>query len=153
MTEIDLPVTVDRSAVSNLVVAEDGSAQLSGVFYTGSGTEADRVTAYAGGLPGPSMVIRDAARSNSDVRDAAQLGRIAAADLKAHQYPVEQWSFTVNCGPLGVPRSAIRLGTVMNLAVYGDEWVTDDIYRFRVVSFTPTVGSDSVTVEAQKING
>lgn len=149
MTDVDLPVTVEKSAVLGLVVTEDGSKQLSGVFYSGSGTEADQVVAYAGGLPGPSMVIRDASRTASDIRDPVKLAAIATADLKAHRYPIEQWSFTVDTGPDGVARSSIRLGSILRLAVYGHVWIADGIYEMRVIGFTPTVGKQSIAVEVQ----
>lgn len=145
-----LSVTAAGSPVTDLQVELDGSKQLTGVLYGGNGTEADTVTAWAGGGPF-TIPIRDAYRSAKDVKSVAQLTRIAVADLAEHRDPVEQWSFNVRLGgPVNIGH--VRPGRLLDLSVYGDSWIPDGTYRHRVISVSGDL-KETVQLEVQSYGG
>lgn len=142
----DLPVTAEESDVVDLKVKLDGTKQLTGVIMGGNGSEADKLLAAVGSTPGPDILIRDVYRSN-DVTDPTALARIAAAELAADRYPIEQWSFGVNLAGATSPLDLLP-GSVLQMDTYGDPWITDGPHPQRVVSLKVDM-STTATPEVQ----
>jgi len=141
----DLPVTAEDSRVTDLTVTEDGSKQLTGVIYAGTGQGVDTKTNYAGHGP-YTIPIRDAYRSAKDIKNVTQLGRIATADLDGHFSPLVQWSFGVQLD--GVPVAALKPGRVLRMDVRSDDWIPAGLYTHRVVGVSGDL-TDNVKVEVQ----
>lgn len=146
----DLTVTAPGSRVVGLTVTEDGSKQLTGVIYAGNGMDADKVTAYAGSGP-YDIPIRDAYRSMIDVRDPAQLGRIAAAELARYRNPLVQWSFSVQLDDT-VRAEHVKPGRLLRMDVRRDDWIPDGVYTQRVIGASGGTGN-RVSVEVQAYGG
>lgn len=145
---VTLPVSVKKSRVKSFKVVEDGSALLTGVFVVGNGTEADMSTGWAGTGGMSGMPIRDASISAKDVRDAAALNRIAAAEIAARVSPIVQRSFSVQVDDTFTPEF-VSPGRLLDMDVRGDAWVGDGMERYRVVSVRGDYGSLTVTPEVQ----
>lgn len=146
----ELKLGKDKSAAIKVVVDEDGGSQLSGVYYSGNGSEADRVWASASDMVGPSMAVRDARRSATDERNKTRLGYIAATDLRMHRSPIEQWSLTVSASQvhrdLMYPRGTVRV------EVIGDVWLEDEQVDFMIVAASTDIASEHVDLEVQKVD-
>lgn len=147
---IDLPVTAPQTRVLGLEVTEDASKQLTGVIYGGNGTDVKQLTAWAGHGP-YTIPIRDAYRSQKDIKSVAQLQRIADADLADHFDPVVQWSFGVR---LAAPVTAahVKPGRLLRMDVQGDEWIPDGLTTQRVIGVSGDL-TDTVKVEVQAYGG
>lgn len=144
----DLPVTAPETAVVGLQVTEDGSSQLTGVIYAGNGTDADQITAPSlhGARP-ITIPIRDEYRSAKDIKDVAQLQRIADADLNAHYDPIVQWSFGVRLDD-DVTAAVVKPGRLLRMDVQGDEWIPDGVVTQRVIGVSGDL-TQTVKVEVQ----
>lgn len=144
---LHLPVTVPESRVVGLQVTEDGSAQLTGAFAIGEGTEADTVTGFAYAMAGEDSPVRDAAVQMKQVKSVAALSRIALAELTERRNTIKQWSFKLSMD--GLPADAAAPGALLDLDVRGDEWIPDGIYRQRVVACSGVFGSFQESPEVQ----
>lgn len=142
----EIPVTPEGSPIGDLSVTIDGSQQLTGVIYAGTGSEAD--TKVAGAGHGPyNIPVRDAFRSAKDVKSTAQLQRIADADLAEHFDYIVQRSYTVR---LGDPVFAAHLkpGNFIRMDIQGDEWLADLRTTQRILSVSGGL-DETVRVESQ----
>lgn len=143
----DLPVSAEGSHVENLEADEDGSKQLTGVLYAGNGTDADTVTAWAGGGQF-TIPIRDAYRSAKGVKSIAQLQRMADADLAEHKDPIEQWSFDVRVDE-PVRASHVKPGRLLRMDVRDDPWLPDGVTTQRVIGVSGDLASQTYQLEVQ----
>lgn len=117
-------VTADDTPVTELEVTRNGSKQLSGCFYTGKGSEADKPFGEAGFIGGPTIPVRDAQRSAIDVGDVDKLNQMALFDLQQNRSPKTEWSFDlVADGSWDV--SQLRPGARIKLWTYGDAFIQD----------------------------
>lgn len=117
-------VTADDSPVVDLEVDLNGSQQLSGCFYMGKGAEADMRFGEAGFIGGPSIPVRDAARSAKDVSDVAKLNQMALTDLQANRSPKVEWSFSLVIDE-SWDATQIKPGARLKLWTYGDPFIED----------------------------
>lgn len=146
-----LPVSAPDSRVENLEVTVDGSKQLTGVLYAGNGTDADTLTAWAGGGPF-TIPIRDAYRSAKDVKNQAQLQRMADADLAEHTNPIEQWSFDVKVGS-PILAQHMKPGRLLSMDVRDDPWLPDGVTVQRVIGVSGDLESQTYQLEVQSYGG
>lgn len=147
----DLPVSATDSRVTDLDADEDGSKQLTGVLYAGNGTDADTVTAWAGGGPF-TIPIRDAYRSAKGVKSLAQLQRMADADLAEHKDPIEQWSIDVRVDA-PIRAAHVKPGRLLRMDVRDDPWLSDGVKTQRVVSVSGDLVSQTYQLEVQEHGG
>lgn len=137
-TQLEFPVTVEKSAVSDLTVRTDGTRQLSGCFYMGKGTEADMRFGEAGFVAGPTIPVRDAARSAKDVADTNHLNDMAMTDLVMHRSPIVQWDFSLvaeqdKAGNELLDVAAVQPGARIQLECYGDPFLADGSTNYLVI--------------------
>jgi len=149
--QFEFPLTVDHPIVSNLTVRTDGAKQLSGCFYMGKGTEADMRFGEAGFVSGPTIPVRDAARSAKDVSDGDRLNSMAMTDLVEHRSPIVQWDFSLvatqdDSGNELLDIAALQPGARIRLENYGDPFLADGATNHLVLGLS---GDMSRTVEPE----
>ena len=142
---LDLPVSVPKSHVANLVVVEDGSEQLTGAFAIGEGNEADTKTAFAWAMAGEFSPVRDAAIQKKQTKDVATLSRVATAELTDRRNTIKEWSFDVVTE--GIPVGSTAPGARLNLDVRDHVWIDDGKYSHRVVGARGEFGSKVESLE------
>lgn len=143
---IDVPLSVEHPAASGVTVTDDSFKRLTGVFYVGTGHGEDTITAWAGEPAG--RPIRDDFRYAKDIRDQTALQAMANDAFASARYPVRQWSLTVDAGEEFSPALAAP-GRLLDLSVADDWWVSDGVYRQRVVSVRGSYGSLTLRPEVQ----
>lgn len=138
---LEFVATAEKTPVTGLKVKRDGSKQLTGVFMLGKGTEDKMLKGGAGNFPGPTIPVRDAVRSQKAVADVDRLNEMAAADLAAHRYPVEQWDFSLVAETddgEALDVGALIPGVTIRMLTSGDEFIPDGVHEMRMVA----VGGD-----------
>lgn len=116
--------TAADTPVTNLEVELDGTAQLSGCFYMGKGAEADMRVGEAGFIGGPTIPVRDAARSAKDESDTAKLNEMALTDLQKNRSARRTTSFDlVADGSWNVGN--LKPGARVRLITSGDAFIDD----------------------------
>lgn len=146
-TGADFPVTVMDPDVKSLSLTEDGSEELTGVVVLGNGTEEDMVTSWAG-TAGYTIPVRDATRDSKDVRDPAQLQKVADTFLAEFSSPLQQFSFDVVLSGDRSPNEVLP-GRVLRMEVRGDEFMDDSVADRRVIALSGSIGSYVVKPEVQ----
>lgn len=142
-----MPVTVEKSVVKDLEVGDDASRQVTGMFVSANGTEADMVTGSAGTIASPSIPVRDGFLAAKDIATASRANALAERELAANVDPVEQWSFGVQLGDPMTP-DLVAPGSLVSLDIRGDDWMPDDLYMQRVIALAWDM-TTTVTPEVQ----
>lgn len=143
---IDVPLSVEKPAATDVTVTDDSSKRLTGVFYVGTGHGEDTITAWAGSPNG--RPIRDSFRYAKDIRDQAALQAMADNAFAIERNPVRQWSLSVDAGDDFSPALAAP-GRLLDLAVADDWWIADGIYRQRVIAVRGAYDSLTLNPEVQ----
>lgn len=142
--------TAEATPVINLRVQKNGSRQLSGCFYMGKGTEADMRVGEAGFIAGPTIPVRDAARSAKDESDVSKLNSMALTDLQANRRAAEQWSFALVADETW-PVEQLKPGARITLHCYGDPVIDDGAHSFIVTGVSVDSTTSVITPEVQPI--
>ena len=121
---LEFVVTADETPVTGLRVRLDGTRQLSGCFYMGKGTEADMRFGEAGFIGGPTIPVRDAARSAKDESDTAKLNQMALTDLQRNRSAATLWSFSLVADGTWRPE-LLKPGARIRMHHHGDPYLLD----------------------------
>lgn len=132
-------VTAADTPVTGLTVSLDGSAQLSGCFYMGKGAEADMRVGEAGFIGGPTIPVRDAARSAKDESDISKLNQMALTDLQENRSAKAEWAFDLVADGSWDP-SGVKPGARLKLWTYGDDFVVDGFTDLAVTGVSGDMG-------------
>ncbi len=142
--------TAEATPVINLQVTKNGSKQLSGCFYMGKGTEADMRVGEAGFIAGPTIPVRDAARSAKDESDVTKLNSMALADLQKNRRASEQWSFALVADDTW-PVEKLKPGARITLHCYGDPVIDDGAHAFIVTGVAVDSSTSVITPEVTPV--
>ena len=126
-------------------VLEDGSAQVSGVFILGQGSEADMIV---GGIPAgtelPGIIpARDVTQAFKTVTTEAAAGAMAVAASAALYGLTKQWDFKMVAND-AVPIESLRLGSTLRLNFLNDPWIADGWSSLRLIGLSGDM-SETVT--------
>lgn len=126
--------------VLDLETVEDYAAQMTGVLGFGNGTGQDRLWKYAptsgdgiGDLP-----VRDVRVSFPDIYDATRLQAAVNAEFALRRPPIDQWSFSLFIGGKG-PSFTVP-GRVLDMHVYGSDFINDGVHQKRVIALSGDMG-------------
>lgn len=121
---VDLPLSTRRTRARGLVIDEDGSNMVSGVFGRGTGVgrakKVARAGYFTGGAPAdaPPMIVRDVAKNMPAEGNIDDLDSRTQAYLDGHTWPVKQFSFDLLVDDRARQPSfdvtKLRLGTRLN---------------------------------------
>lgn len=139
---LEFVVTADETPITGLKTRLDGTQQLSGCFYMGKGTEADMRFGEAGFISGPTIPVRDAARSAKDESDPAKLNRMALTDLQHNRNPANSWTFALVADGTWNPQ-LLKPGARIRLHHVGDPYLLDGYTDLIVTGVT---GNDTHTL-------
>lgn len=144
----DLAAKAPGSVVLDLTVEDDYAKQLTGVLGFGKGQGQDKPFKFAptGGSGAVEIPVRDMKVTFPDIDDPTRLQAAVNAAYAARKDPVQQWSFGLHVWPSG-PALADP-GRLLNLWVYGDEFIPDGLHQKRVIALSGDLGF-TVTPEVQ----
>jgi len=133
----DFNMNGTKSPLSGIGVNEDGSAQISGVFIIGQGSEADMIV---GGIPVGSELpgiipARDTTQSFKTVTTEATAGAMAVAASAALYGLTKQWDFKMVAND-AVPIEGLRLGCTLKLHFQNDPWIPDGWSSLRLIGLS-----------------